>query len=231
MAGVSCVLGACGVSTLFSLAETPVEVVRPVLAASAWASNADLIVDCVRLGYLRDTDHVLDPTYEGGTWWNRWRPEHLTTHNRDHDGSDFRGLAYPDATFDAIAYDPPYVSCGGRTTTTRPDIWARYGMEDAPGSASELQALINDGLTEMHRLTRRTVLVKCQDYISSGGFWLGTHWTLTHALSLGFECVDRLEHISSPRPQPTLNRDGSPRRQVHARRNLSTLFVLRKARA
>lgn len=46
----------------------------PVLAATRWATNADLIVDCVRLGYLRATDHVLDPTYEGGRWWTRFRP-------------------------------------------------------------------------------------------------------------------------------------------------------------
>lgn len=189
-----------------------------------------MIVDCVRLGYLRDEDHVLDPTYEGGTWWNRWRPEKLTTHNRDEDGSDFRALPYADGTFDAIAYDPPYVSPGGRESTTVPDFHARYGMEDAPQTAAELQQLINDGLTEMYRLVvpRGEVLVKCQDYVDSSYLWIGTHWTLSHALSLGFRCVDRLEHVTTPRPQPTLNRDGTLRRQVHARRNLSTLFVLRR---
>lgn len=34
----------------------------PVLAAHAWPSNADLIAACHQLGYLLDTDHILDPT-------------------------------------------------------------------------------------------------------------------------------------------------------------------------
>lgn len=48
----------------------------------------------------------------------------------------------------------------------------------------------------------------------------GTHYTLTHALELGLVLVDRFEHIGRPRPQ-------SQKRQVHARRNLSTQLVLR----
>ena len=66
------------------------------------------------------------------------------------------------------------------------------------------------------------ILVKVQDYISSGKFFPGTHYTLTQALNLGCEIVDRFERTQPhPRPQPP------GRRQVHARRNLSTLFVLR----
>ena len=89
-----------------------------------------------------------------------------------------------------------------------------------------MQDQINDGLTEMVRVVKPggIVLVKCQDYVSSGRLWLGTHHTLTHALRLGCECVDRLEHHGEPRPQPP------GRRVLHARRNLSTLFVLRTPR-
>lgn len=204
----------------------------PVLAACRWPSNAELIADCARLGYLRREWLTLDPTFENGVWWKRWRPDNLVTHNRAEDGSDFRDLPYPDGHFDAIAYDPPYVSVGGRKTTTMPDFHRRFGLHDAPTTPALLQELIDQGLTEMRRLVKPQgyVLVKCQDYISSGKLWHGTYLTQAKAWALGFEVVDRLEHIGDPRPQPTLNPDGSPRRQVHARRNLSTLFVLRAPR-
>lgn len=202
-----------------------------IFAATPWSSNGALIVDCVRLGYLRVVARTLDPTYGKGNWWTEWRPEHLVHHDRKLDGTDFRALPYPNASFEQITYDPPYVCVGGRTSSGIPDMHDAYGLTDAPRSPVALQTLIDDGLTEMRRLVdgRGIVLVKCQDYVSSGKLWLGTHHTLTHALSLGFECVDRLEHISGPRPQPT-NRtraDGRPVVQQHARRNLSTLFVLK----
>lgn len=76
-------------------------------------------------------------------------------------------------------------------------------------------------LAEVARVVRHRglVLVKCQDYITSGRLWPGTHHTTTRGLELGLRLVDRLEYLTSPRPQP------SGRRQVHARRNLSTLLV------
>jgi hypothetical protein len=211
-----------------------------VLAARRWETNGDLIADCVRLGYLRPTDKILDPTYEKGTWWSRWRPTDLTSHVRRQDGSDFRSLPYPDASFDAVAFDPPYVCPGGRKTSTIHAMFDRYGMNEG-GCAdpdfrtpADLQAIINAGLTEMYRLVvpsarkklhpdkaNGVVLAKCKDYVWSGTLWMGTHLTLTHALSLGFVLEDRFEHIGDPGPQ-------SQKTQAHARRNLSTLFVLRR---
>lgn len=192
-----------------------------VMAAKAWTTNAHLILDVATLGYLNTDDLILDPTFGKGTWWNKWRPERLITH-RETD-VDFRALPYRNNTFDAVTYDPPYVCIGGRTTTQIPEFHERFGMTDAPRTPSSLQTLINDGLTEVTRVTkpRGIILVKCQDYVSSGKLWLGTHHTLTHALALTLECVDRFEHIGHPRPQPPRDR------QVHARRNLSTLFVFR----
>lgn len=195
-----------------------------VMAATAWRTNADMIADCVRLGYLRVDAVTLDPTYGRGTWWNKWLPEDLTVHDIALDGVDFRDLPHDNEAFDAIAFDPPYVCVGGRKTTGMPDFHDRYGLTAAPSSPHELQALINDGLREQHRVLKPggTLLVKCQDYVSSGKLWLGTHWTLSCGMGLSLECIDRLEHLSGPRPQPP------GRRQVHARRNLSTLFVFRK---
>jgi hypothetical protein len=198
-----------------------------VHAATAWNSNADLIADCARLGYLNASWLTLDPTYGRGNWWSLWRPAQLTCHDIAQDGVDFRRLPHGDDSFEAIAFDPPYVCPGGRATSTTQEMHSRYGMNGTSfRTPAELQAIINDGLTEMRRVVtpKGIVLVKCMDYVTSGKLFAGTHYTLTHALGLGFDLVDRLEHIGSAGPQ-------SQKRQVHARRNLSTLFVLRAPRA
>lgn len=241
----------------------------PVLAATAWPTNGHLIAACHLLGYLLDTDHVLDPTYERGIWWQQWRPEKLTTHHRAVDGSDFRSLPYPDGSFDAVAFDPPYVCPGGRKTSTVKEMHDRFGMQEGGAedpmfsTPAELQQIINDGLTEMVRLVRPRaskhrggiVLVKCQNYIWSGEFWPGAELVRDHAMSLGCDVVDRLEYLTSPGPQPSTTKCGQckgsglvgpltdplcprceglgalARRIVHARRNLSTLWVFRAPKA
>jgi hypothetical protein len=195
-----------------------------ILAATAWPTNGHLIADVFGLyRYMIGEDpDVLDPTYGKGNWWTIHRPTRLTAPVRA-DGWDFTAMPGEWTNrFDVVAYDPPYVSVGGRKTTGIADMHDAYGLTDAPATPALLQALINDGLNECTRVTRPggLILVKCQDYISSGKLWIGTHHTLTHALSLGLELVDRLEHHGGVRPQPT------GRRVMHARRNLSTLFVL-----
>ncbi|HYF45463.1 MAG TPA: hypothetical protein VD926_04585 [Acidimicrobiales bacterium] len=206
---------------------------RPVtvLAAHTWPSNAELIADVAEL-YLDRDMLALDPTYGRGVWWQRWRPHHLIARSRDDDPDfDFRNLPYEDGLFELAAFDPPYVSVGGRRTTGIEEMHDRYGLTDAPTSPRALQAHNNLGLSEVWRVLTPGgfALVKVQDYISSGRLWEGTRFTGNHAAMVGFETVDRFEHVSpSPRPQPSKNPDGTPRRQVHARRNLSTLLVLRK---
>lgn len=195
-----------------------------ILAAEKWTSNADLIADCAELGYLRSDWLTLDPTYGRGNWWKKWRPDQLVTHDLKLDGVDFRRLPELDNTFDAITFDPPYVAPGGRRTSSVSDFNDRFGLHSTPATPALLQVLINEGLAEMHRVLKPKgfLLVKCKDYINGGRLFMGTHKTLTHALELGFECVDRLEHLAGTGPQPP------NRRQVHARRNFSTLFVLSK---
>lgn len=192
-----------------------------VLAAHNWHTNAELIADVARLGYLKKSDVTLDPTYGRGNWWTKWRPDQLVEHDVGLDGVLFTDLPEDDDTFDAVAFDPPYVSTGGRDTTGMPEFFDRYGMTNAPRTPAGVQELINKGLDEIARVVKPKgkVLVKCANYISSGKLWTGTYYTQQHAFGLGWKLVDLFEHIGSPRPQP------SGRRQVHARRNLSTLLV------
>ena len=221
-----------------------------VYSTTAWQTNAQMIADVHRLGYLKDEDKVLDPTFGLGAWWRVWAPgdgrrdpmtsmpnpgtgwvEGMTQDLKTWDSErqemrtwDFRDMWFVDEFFDAVAFDPPYVSVGGRSTSGIKEMHAAYGMDGTPLSPVETQADMNAGLAECYRVVKRggIVLIKCQDYVSSGKLWCGTLHTANYAEMLGFEIVDRLEHLSGTRPQP----DG--RRQVHARRNYSTLFVLRR---
>lgn len=203
----------------------------PVLAAQAWRSNGHLIADCARLGYLRSEWRTLDATYGEGTWWSVWRPDRLVTVDKLKPAdlaADFRDLPFPAGTFGAVTYDPPYVVRGGRTTAgaVLADTNWRYGVggDDEPRTPGEGQDRIYAGLDEVHRVLRPggMALVKVQDYVSSGGLYPATFKTwgwATHTLS--FELVDVALYLAPVRPQPHLT-------QRHFRRNVSTLFVLRK---
>lgn len=216
----------------------PVDRRAPIVAATAWRNNAALINDVAELGYLQRTDRILDPTYGRGVWWKAWRPDagqlvtndlHPDTDAMHHE--DFRAMPFEPASFDAIAFDPPYSATGGKDTSTIPGYLERYGR--SPSTPQEIQAQIDDGLTEMARLIRPSgvVLVKCQTYVWSGKLWLGAHRTLQHALALGLEVHEILQHTGRARPQPRrFNADGTEARQVHARQNYSTLYVLRRPR-
>lgn len=208
-----------------------------VLRATYWKNNAEMIEACVRLRYLRPKWSTLDPTYGRGNWWKNWRPDRLTIHDIVLDGVDFRNLPHPDESFKQIAYDAPYVAPGGRASSKIKEFYERYGMLGAPTSPALLQALINDGLTEMHRVCKKKgyVLVKVQNYVSSGKLHLGVYLTAAHAQSLGFTVVDELLHIKkSSGPQPAnrtrKTKDGRTvkSRQKHAHSNVSVLLVLRK---
>lgn len=208
---------------------------KPILAAQFFKSNTDIIEACVALHFLKRTDLILDPTYGGGKWWKTWKPSgvgDLVRHDLKLDGTDFRNLPYKARQFDAIAYDPPYVSVGGRATTTIREMYEAYGLAGAPTSPELLQALINDGLREMRRVLKPGgyCLVKCQDYVSSGRLWSGTFHTEQHARKLGFEVVEKFIHVKkSGGPQPKRTRkDGKAVRQHHARHNASMMIVLRR---
>lgn len=204
----------------------------PILAAHNWRTNGDLIADAARLGYLDDQLETIDPTWGRGRWWTVFTPCRLTRHDlHTLDGTDFRQLPHEDGAFARAAYDPPYVCPGGRETSTMPEFHDRYGMARTPKTPAGLQEMNDEGLAEVYRVleAKGIVLAKCADYVWSGQLQAGTHDTLTAALALGFRLLDRFEHIGIPRPQPSRSRaDGEPVRQHHARRNLSTMFVLQK---
>ena len=139
---------------------------------------------------------------------------------------DFRDMWFVDEFFDAVTFDPPYVSVGGRSTSGINGMHAAYGMDGAPLTPQGVQDDIDAGLAECFRVVEKggIVLVKVQSYISSGKLWPGTFLTYNAAIGIGFKLEDHLCHISGARPQPT----GRP--QQHARRNQSDLLILRRPR-
>lgn len=214
-----------------------------VYAATEWVTNAQMIADVAKLGYLKDSDVILDPTYGKGGWWRVWHPagDTLVGHQwrqrmatgvwwRDwtagsrHQVWDFKQMWYADEVFDAVTFDPPYVSPGGRSTTGIPGMHAAYGMDDSPSTPEGVQEDIDAGLRECFRVVKKggIVLVKCQDYVTSGNLWPGAWLTQQSAYAIGFNLVDILQYLGDGGPQPERET------QAHARHNYSTLLVLER---
>lgn len=196
-----------------------------ILGVQKWKNNAALIADVWRL-YGRDDAIVLDPTWGRGRWWTEIVPKNLICHDLYKlDGVDFCALPEADASVDIVAFDPPYVAKGGRLTSGMGEMDDRYGQRLCAATPDELQDDIDRGMTEAHRVLvdGGQLWVKCKDYVSSGKLFPGTFFVQCRALMvLGMEIVDRFEFVTSEGAQPP------GRRQVHARRNSSTLFVFKK---
>lgn len=189
---------------------------RPVKAWDAWPTNAHLIADAHRLGYLRDDDVILDPTYgEAGGFWKVWRPANLiacdgvAAKSPFGEAVDVRHLPWPDESFDATVFDPPYKLNG----TSRPEdafVDERYGVH-VKATRQERMQLLHDGTIECARVTKRHLLVKCQDQVEAGKKRWQTLWVTEAAEKAGFGLVDRFD-FPSYRPQPM---EGRTQRTAH----------------
>lgn len=202
----------------------------PILRATEWRTNGDMIADMHKLGYIGDMT-TLDATYGKGNWWTVWAPRLLKTNDISPDietdfSFDFRfppqGMWWPQ-----ICYDPPYVSLGATSNKRVKDFSSSYGLK-APAKqkhpAQDVQQVINDGLTALTGCLGKggTILVKCQVYTTGGAVWPGVYHTMCHAATLPLKFVDRFVHVRTPGVQPK----GLVQR--HARANCSELLIYRK---
>jgi len=224
----------------------------PVLAIDQYRNNGELIAAVARLGYLRREHRILDATFGKGVWWKVWRPDVLVAHDIDPakapDGpADFTALPYADGEFDAVALDPPYALNGKPSV---PAFDRRYGIH-VPSRWQDRMGLCERGIVECARVTAPggVLLVKGQDQVVSGAIRWQTRIFADAGEAAGCTLVDRLDYLSY-RPQPATRPcgpcgglgvtgdlghcgacDGTGEvstRQVHARRNASTLLVFRK---
>lgn len=188
-----------------------------ILAIQKWESNAHMIADVAKLGYLNGK--VLDPTYGEGNFWTIYRPAILIGTDLVPSKSpvgfsvDFRHQPWSDQEFDSVVFDPPYKLNG----TPDPDVDERYGVH-IPTRWQDRMTLMLEGVHECCRVSDKYVLVKCQDQVSSGKIRWQTDEVTRVADACGFEKIDRLDFLSH-RSQP------SGRRQVHAHRCSSQLLV------
>lgn len=207
-----------------------------VLAVKRWATNAELIADVAKLGYLDGA--VLDCTYGEGTFWKAWRPERLAASDLyTGDGlwvqrDDFTKMPWPNDEFDAVVFDPPYKLKG--TSTDIVDV--RYGI-DVYMTPDQRHQLIRDGIDECLRVTNDYLLVKVMDQVCNGEMYWQTDIVTDH-IGDRAEKVDRFDFIGHGRKQPLFGRrkkdfigPPKPRRQLHAYGRGSTLLVFKKAKA
>lgn len=182
-------------------------------------TNAKLMVDVHRLGWIGDDDLTLDATYGQGRFWNTWRPKHLLTNDLDPEREtnyhhDVRALPFADGAFHCVVFDPPY-KLNGTPSGPMDDA---YGVGGGYTNREGRHELIGKGVTECQRIAERTLLVKCMDQVNSGQVrWQG-QFVVNTVVQYGWRLADSL-HVLSGRPQP------AGRSQKHSRRNYSTLLV------
>lgn len=197
----------------------------PVMSIDKWASNAELIRDCARIGYLRKEWRTLDPTYGYGTFWKLWQPDELVGSDLDPSKSptgqsaDCTALPHERRSFPCVVIDGPYKLNGSPSDTGGVD--ERFGAHVYTDWRDRMQ-LLRDMLTEGARvLGDGYLLFKCQDQVCSGKKRWQTIDFSNHAATLGLGLVDRFDLLSY-RPQP------AGRSQKHARQNSSTLLVFKR---
>lgn len=220
-----------------------------VLAAYLWRNNGYMIADVARVGWIKETDYVLDATYGSGLWWRVFTPEELIPFN-----GDFTQMhQFEGEGCDVVAFDPPYVAPGGRTTTTIQAMWRRYAMGRSKMTPERNQFLINDGIELSWGALRHRglLLVKSMSYISSGQYYDGVYHTKKFIIEqMGMKIEDEFIYLTAnggPQPGgrtrkctvcngiaprfcsgPCQGTGRIPTVQQHAKRNASHLLVARK---
>ena len=187
--------------------------------------NADLIAAVARL-YLSKGCRVADITYGRGVFWKGvnlpdyrfYKSDRITCPSSPH---DFRQLPYPARSFDVVVFDPPYAHAGGSMI-----VEPRYQMASTAGGLShrDIMEMYERGMTEAARILKPggTLWVKCADEVEDSRQRRGHMEVFQIAQGLGL--VDQDLFVLMQQSMPVTN----GRKQQHARKNCSFLWVFRK---
>lgn len=208
--------------TEISLPGSGENVCMPVLTARQ-SHNSEVLRDILEL-YTKPGARILDMTYGEGAFWGAIDASKydLTTNDLYKDnpsGShwDFRAFPTPEAGFDVVVFDPPYVH---GSKTIHPSLGRQYGI-DKPISAQE----ITENYVRLVRYVRRILkpggilVAKTQDEIESGKqVW--RHFDVKQFFRVqGWELLDLLVVVQKGKP---IMRH---KYQKHARKNHSYFMV------
>jgi hypothetical protein len=187
--------------------------------------NADLIAAVARL-YLPKGCRVADITYGRGVFWKKvnladyrfYKSDRITCPSSPH---DFRRLPYKARFLDVVVFDPPYAHAGDSMR-----VEPCYQIASTAGGLSHRDIMdgYRLGMGEATRILKPggTLWVKCADEIERSLQRRG-HMEVFQ-LAQGLDLVDEDLFVLMQATPPVTN----GRRQQHARKNCSFLWVFRK---
>jgi hypothetical protein len=173
--------------------------VGPLPLSVQTGTNADLIAKVAPL-YLAGS--VLDVTYGEGKWWDKFTPDPFTFHDKFKvDGVDFTALPEADDSIDSVCFDPPYIASGGTgTKQSARDFQDRFGVGCDKVAGKDLGGLVLDGLTEVCRVARSFVLVKCMEFVGGSDLCDMPTQVTNAAAGNGWKLHDRIVHNTGTGP-------------------------------
>lgn len=167
-----------------------------IYALSNATTNAELIENCAKLGWLNRSDLIVDGTYGLGNFWTRWSPERLIGLDIDPKRAkdiccDFRSTPFEDASVDVYVLDPAFKE-NGQGGSHPSDV--AYGVADRWQGVGGRMHMLNEGIVEGARILKPggRLLVKVMDQVVSAGLSWQTKEAWLFATSLGFTQVDEL---------------------------------------
>jgi hypothetical protein len=178
-------------------------------------NSADVVKSFFEL-HIEPVELVLDMTYGQGTFWQWDWQTRFNLHAIDlytlagPNQKDFRDTGLPSAIYDCVVFDPPFTANGPSAGHN-----ARYGadrsIEGAPQKWDDVKNNILAGLVEADRITKKFILVKCQDVIESGKLWPAEYWIQRSFSMMDYTIIDWRLQLGPRMPQPDQSRDSEQR--------------------